>query len=94
MAAQMALALVRLYKLTLSPLFAGSCRYMPGCADYMTEAVTRHGFVRGGWLGTKRLCRCHPFGGHGFDPPPLVLPQRHELRRGKPGASQALSPKP
>ena len=75
------------HKLTLSPLFAGNCRYMPGCADYMTEAITRHGFVRGGWLGTKRLCRCHPFGGHGFDPPPLVLPRRHELRRGKPGAS-------
>ena len=73
MAAQLALALVRLYKLPLSPLFAGSCRYVPGCADYMTEAITRHGLVRGGWLGTRRLCRCHPFGGHGFDPVPQAL---------------------
>ena len=68
--ARIALALIRVYKIVLSPLFAGSCRYMPGCADYMTESITRHGFVRGGWLGTKRLCRCHPFGGHGYDPVP------------------------
>jgi len=69
-----ALALIRLYKVTLSPLFAGSCRYMPGCADYMSESIARYGVVRGGWLGTKRLCRCHPFGGHGFDP----VPQSHD----------------
>ena len=54
----------------LSPLFAGSCRYVPGCADYMSESIARFGLFRGGWLGTKRLCRCHPFGGHGFDPVP------------------------
>jgi putative membrane protein insertion efficiency factor len=59
----LALALIRVYKVTLSPLFAGSCRYTPGCADYMS----------GGWLGTKRLCRCHPFGGHGYDPVPQSL---------------------
>lgn len=67
---RVALALIRAYKVLLSPLFAGSCRYTPGCADYMSEAITRHGLVRGGWLGTKRLCRCHPFGGHGYDPVP------------------------
>jgi putative membrane protein insertion efficiency factor len=65
-----ALALIRLYKIALSPLFAGSCRYTPGCADYMSEAIARYGVLRGGWIGTKRLCRCHPFGGHGFDPVP------------------------
>lgn len=69
-AARTALALIRVYKIVLSPLFAGSCRYVPGCADYMTESVTRFGFIRGGWLGTRRLCRCHPFGGHGYDPVP------------------------
>ena len=68
-----ALLLIRLYKITLSPLFAGSCRYTPGCADYMSEAIVRFGVLRGGWLGTKRLCRCHPFGGHGFDPVPADL---------------------
>jgi uncharacterized protein len=65
-----ALALIRAYKIVLSPLFAGSCRYVPGCADYMTESIARFGFFRGGWMGTKRLCRCHPFGGHGYDPVP------------------------
>ena len=65
-----ALALIRLYKVTLSPLFAGSCRYTPGCADYMSEAILRHGLLRGGWLGLRRLGRCHPFGGYGVDPVP------------------------
>jgi uncharacterized protein len=72
----LALALIRVYKLTLSPLFAGSCRYLPGCADYMSESIARFGVLRGGWLGTKRLCRCHPLGGHGLDPVPTDLPRR------------------
>jgi putative membrane protein insertion efficiency factor len=78
-----AVALIRLYKVTLSPLFAGSCRYMPGCADYMSEAITRFGVVRGGWLGTKRLCRCHPFGGHGYDPVPQQISKSrdHQINR-------------
>ncbi len=58
--------------MTFSPLFAGSCRYTPGCADYMSESIARFGVLRGGWIGTKRLCRCHPFGGHGFDPGPVT----------------------
>ena len=71
--AKAALLFVRAYKITFSPLFAGSCRYTPGCADYMSESIARFGFLRGGWIGTKRLCRCHPFGGHGFDPVPASL---------------------
>lgn len=67
---RVALACIRFYKISFSPLFAGSCRYVPGCADYMSESITRYGVLRGGWLGTKRLCRCHPFGGHGLDPVP------------------------
>jgi uncharacterized protein len=63
-------AAVRGYKILLSPLFAGSCRYTPSCSEYMAEAVSRHGAVRGTWLGLKRLGRCHPFGSHGFDPVP------------------------
>jgi putative membrane protein insertion efficiency factor len=77
-ASRIALACIRAYKIVLSPLFAGSCRYTPGCADYMSESISRFGFFRGGWLGTKRLCRCHPFGGHGFDPVPAF---DHEIDR-------------
>ena len=72
-ASRIALAFIRVYKIALSPLFAGSCRYTPGCADYMSESIARFGFARGGWLGTKRLCKCHPLGGHGFDPVPAEI---------------------
>jgi putative membrane protein insertion efficiency factor len=64
------LALVGAYKVLISPLFAGSCRYQPSCSDYMSEAVATHGALRGAWLGARRLSRCHPFGGHGVDPVP------------------------
>lgn len=54
-------------------MFAGRpspCRYVPSCSEYALEALDGHGAVRGGWLATKRLCRCHPWGSHGFDPVP------------------------
>ena len=65
-----ALAAIRAYKVLLSPLFTGSCRFVPSCADYTSEAIARFGAARGIWLGTRRLGRCHPFGGHGLDPVP------------------------
>ena len=67
---RLVLALLRGYKILISPLFTGCCRFHPSCADYTAEAVTMHGAVRGVWLGMRRLVRCHPFGGHGFDPVP------------------------
>ena len=60
--------LLRVYKILFSPLFAGSCRFYPSCADYMREAVEVHGVTRGVWLGMRRLSRCHPLGSHGVDP--------------------------
>jgi putative membrane protein insertion efficiency factor len=68
--ARAVLILIRGYKILLSPLFAGACRYTPSCSEYMAEAVRVHGVMRGGWLGLARLARCHPFGGHGMDPVP------------------------
>ena len=69
-AAIVLLALLRIYKLFVSPLFTGSCRFHPSCSDYMAEAVARFGATRGAWLGFRRLIRCLPFGGHGYDPVP------------------------
>jgi putative membrane protein insertion efficiency factor len=64
------LTLLKGYKVFLSPLFTGSCRFYPSCSDYMAEAVRLHGPWRGLWLGCRRLARCHPLGGHGVDPVP------------------------
>lgn len=47
-----------------------SCRFLPTCSQYAIEAVERYGAIKGGWLATKRLLRCHPWGGHGHDPVP------------------------
>jgi len=66
----------RAYKVLISPLFIGSCRFEPSCADYMRDAIVVHGVIRGGWLGLRRLCRCHPLGGHGVDPVPVATPPR------------------
>ena len=64
------LGLLRLYKLTISPLFPGACRFLPSCSDYSAEAVRRHGVVYGLWLTLRRLLRCHPLCTGGHDPVP------------------------
>jgi len=61
---------VRLYQLTISPWLPRSCRYEPSCSNYMLKAVRKHGAFKGTWLGVRRLLRCAPWGGHGFDPVP------------------------
>jgi putative membrane protein insertion efficiency factor len=61
---------VRVYQRLLSPLKPASCRYLPTCSEYAAQAITRYGAIKGGWLTTKRICRCHPWGGHGYDPVP------------------------
>lgn len=69
-AVRVVLALLNVYKVLVSPLFTGACRFYPSCSDYMAEAVKQHGALRGIWLGACRLARCRPFGGHGVDPVP------------------------
>ncbi len=62
--------LIRGYQRFVSPILPASCRFHPSCSQYTLEAVTRYGVVRGGWLGFRRLIRCHPFNPGGFDPLP------------------------
>ncbi|MBI1309502.1 MAG: membrane protein insertion efficiency factor YidD [Proteobacteria bacterium] len=62
--------LIRLYQLTFSAMWGRACRFEPTCSHYAQEAVMIHGVIRGGWLAAKRVARCHPWGGSGFDPVP------------------------
>ena len=64
--------LIKFYKFFLSPLFGYSCRYMPTCSSYFIETLETYGFLKGSYLGLKRILTCHPIkllgGGEGFDP--------------------------
>jgi putative membrane protein insertion efficiency factor len=64
------LGLIRAYQLLIAPLFPPSCRYYPTCSHYAAEAVALHGPWRGSGLAARRLLRCHPWGGSGYDPVP------------------------
>ena len=64
------LGLIGIYKILISQLFTGCCRFVPSCSSYAEEAVARHGTVRGGWLAMHRLARCHPLCVGGLDPVP------------------------
>jgi putative membrane protein insertion efficiency factor len=64
------LFLLRIYKGVLSPLLPPMCRFEPTCSVYMMQAIERYGIVRGGWLGFRRLLRCHAFNPGGWDPVP------------------------
>lgn len=95
---QLALLLIRIYQLTLSPLLGPTCRFEPSCSRYAAACIESHGFVRGGWLSIKRIARCHPFNPGGYDPPPLP-PHAHshhshaesgDDRGGDPGSAARL----
>jgi uncharacterized protein len=68
MLSKLLIALVHIYQVTLGLVLGGHCRFTPSCSNYMIDAVSRHGAVRGGWRGIKRICRCHPFSRGGYDP--------------------------
>lgn len=62
--------LIRGYQLFITPVLPGACRYQPTCSQYALDAVTRFGALKGGWLALRRIGRCHPWGGWGYDPVP------------------------
>ncbi len=70
MVARVLLLLIGGYRRWISPMLPPSCRFTPSCSAYAAEAITRHGAAKGSWLAIRRLARCHPFGGHGYDPVP------------------------
>jgi putative membrane protein insertion efficiency factor len=64
------IVLIKIYQLLISPLFPPSCRFTPTCSHYSLEALKKYGILKGGWLSIKRILRCHPWGGSGYDPVP------------------------
>lgn len=76
---------IRFYQLLLSPLLGQNCRFQPSCSAYMVEAISRHGSVRGGFMGLRRVLRCHPIkalgGSSGFDPVPPLNEEQFNLTK-------------
>ncbi len=70
--------LIRFYKLFISPITPSSCRHIPTCSTYSLEAIQKHGAINGGWLGLKRISKCHPWGTSGFDPVPTIIVKRYK----------------
>ena len=68
------LGLVWFYSKAISPLLGANCRFQPSCSAYAREALLKYGAFRGGWLAAKRIVRCHPWGGFGYDPVPEHSP--------------------
>lgn len=64
------IGLIKVYRYGISPFLPARCRYIPSCSEYALDAVKIHGAIIGGKLAAKRLCSCHPWGGHGYDPVP------------------------
>jgi len=67
---QVLILVARAWQLGPSRILPPSCRYYPSCSQYAIEAIGKYGALKGGWMATKRLMRCHPWGGHGHDPVP------------------------
>jgi len=67
---------IKVYQYGISPLLGANCRFSPTCSSYTVQAIKEWGPIRGTWLGIRRFSRCHPWGGHGFDPVPKRDGQR------------------
>lgn len=76
-AAHLLAGFVHLYRWTLSPFIGHACRFRPTCSEYALDALTEHGALRGGMLAVRRVLRCHPWGGEGYDPVPKRKPENH-----------------
>ena len=70
MVARILIGAIVVYQKAISPVLPAACRYTPSCSQYAKEAVQKYGALKGSWLATRRLLRCHPWGGHGHDPVP------------------------
>lgn len=79
-------ALIVAYRGLVSPVLPGSCRFQPTCSTYALDAIRRFGALRGGLLAARRLARCHPWGGFGYDPVPDDDSNTGDGRRGRPAA--------
>jgi hypothetical protein len=62
--------LIKIYQVLISPLIPPSCRFTPTCSQYALEALKKYGILKGSWLGFRRIIKCHPWGGSGYDPVP------------------------
>lgn len=91
---RLSLALIRVYRVTVGPLFAAfsNCRYQPTCSKYGYEAIQSFGPRRGWWLAIRRIARCSPFGGHGYDPVPQEYVSWRQARRLKRERAVSASP--
>lgn len=76
--------LIGIYRYGISPFLAGTCRYHPSCSAYADQAFHTHGVFKGGFLALKRIVRCHPWGGSGYDPVPAVDTVDLNDRKGSP----------
>jgi uncharacterized protein len=78
------IGLIRGYRLLISPLYPPTCRFQPTCSQYAIEAIAQHGTLRGSWLATQRILRCHPFHPGGYDPVPAkAVPAKVQPQKDK-----------